>query len=141
MYKIGLRDGSPVSVGRMIEVDGAVDTISTGELLCIINGTANLGSGTQCPDALASETYGKTDAGYPKKVVAMLLTEDMFLEAPVTGTDSVIAALTAGEFISFHSTGVTAGGTSTFCQIVDTLGAKKSGDKILVRFLHNNVKS
>lgn len=141
MYKIALRDGSPVSVGRMIEVDGAADKISTGQLLCIIEGRSYLGSSAQCPDALASEAYGDTGGGYPEKVVAMLLTEDMFLEAPVSGTDSNIAALTAGEFIAFDCETVTAGTTSNFCQIVDTLGAKKSGDKILVRFLHNNVKS
>ena len=68
----------------------------------------------------------------------MLLTPDMYLEAPVSGTDAQIEGLYPGVFVGYNSTGVNAATTSTYCQIIDTLGAKKAGDKILVRFINNN---
>ncbi len=142
MYKIALRDGSPVNAGRMIEVDGSANFAQLGELVCVIEGGAQTVDGRFCPDAIVSEAYGKKEMGYPEKVVVMLLTEDMILEAPVVGSDINIAALSPGKFIAFANTGVLADeAASQYCQIVDTQSAQKSGDKILVRFLHNNVKS
>lgn len=138
MYKIGLRSGAPVSVGHMMEVEGnmAATDISRGQVVCIINGYIYYASEEEnkCPDALVS-SIEKDSEGTPIRGTVMLLTPDMFLEAPVAGTDAQIAGLKNGKYIAFNNTGVDASATSAFCQIIDTLGAKKAGDKILVRFV------
>lgn len=137
MYKIGLRDGSPVSAGRMFEsVVNQVSPVREGDIACIVGCELIYGPGC-CPDALVSQVYTGPDT-QNKRAIAMLLTEDMLLEAPVRGTDTQIATLTAGKFISFDVSNVDASGTSEYCQVMDTLGAKTAGDKILVRFIHNN---
>lgn len=137
MYKIGLRDGSPVSVGRMIEVDGeANSTINTGHAICIVDGVAKPLALGICPDAIASEAYKE---GNKTKIVAMLLTEDMILEVPALVSD--VSNVKVGAFIGCGADNVNDSEGSDFCQIIDTLDFKKSGDKILVRFLHNNVNS
>lgn len=143
MYKIGLRSGSPVSAGHMMEIDGteAYTDVSEGDVVCIVNGVM-MYSPNECPDAIVSSITSRATIGdnnYPEKAVVMLLTPDMFLEAPVSGTEIQISNLSAGRYIGYTSSDVDAGGTSEFCQIIDTLGAKKAGDKILVRFVKKEV--
>ena len=136
MYKIGLRSGAPVSVGHMMEVAGT-DTytdIAPGTLICIVEGMMETAPAGGCPDAVVSSVE-ENSSGVPIRGTVMLLTPDMFLEAPVAGTDAQIAGLKNGNYIAFNDTGVDASETSAFCQIIDTLGAKKAGDKILVRFV------
>lgn len=136
MYKIGLRSGAPVSVGHMLEVEGTVayTAIDPGTLICIVEGVMEEAPAGGCPDAVVSSVE-KDSSGTPIRGTVMLLTPDMFLEAPVAGTDVQIAGLKNGNYIGFNGTGVDASGTSKYCQIIDTLGAKKAGDKILVRFV------
>ena len=136
MYKIGLRSGAPVSVGHMMEVAGTVayTDIAPGTLICIVEGMMENAPTGGCPDAVVSSVE-MNRSGVPIRGTVMLLTPDMFLEAPVAGTDAQIAGLKNGNYIAFNDTGVDASATSAFCQIIDTLGAKKAGDKILVRFV------
>lgn len=142
MYKIGLRDGSPVSAGRMVELKGGeayTNAFKPGQAVCIIEGVLKY-AGVQgsCPDAIVSEVYDDPETLYTDTAICMLLTEDMLLEVPVKGTDAQIEHLEAGIFIGFGDFEVDASGTSEYCQVMDTLGAKTAGDKILVRFIHNN---
>jgi hypothetical protein len=132
MYKIGLRSGAPVSVGHMMEVTYSVAyAVNKGHVICIVEGMAKHAENT-CPDAIVSDMNVKDDEG---TVTVMLLTPDMLLEVPVKGTDVQIAGLQNGAYIKYAQDHVDASGTSYFCQIIDTLGAKKAGDKILVRFV------
>ncbi len=134
MYKIGLRSGAPVNVGHMMEVaySGAY-VVNKGDVVCIVEGMAkHADNDIVCPDAIVSDINVKGDDG---TVTVMLLTPDMFLEVPVEGTDVQIAGLKAGAFIEYGSGKVDASGTSTFCQIIDTMSAKTEGDSILVRFV------
>ena len=144
MYKIGLRDGSPVSAGRMVELKGNeayTGPFNPGDLVCIIEGSLKYVNPNDCPDAVVSETYDNPETQYTDTAICMLLTEDMLLEAPIRGTDEQIEDLYPGEFVGYDSTGVNAAGKSAYCQVIDTLGAKKAGDKILVRFINNNKAS
>ncbi len=140
MYKIGLRDGSPVSAGRMVELKGNgaySGAFKPGDAVCIIEGSLKY-AGDSCPDAIVSEVYDDPKTEYTDTAICMLLTEDMLLEVPVEGADEQIADLAPGKFIKFTAREVDASGTSEYCQVMDTLGAKTEGDKILVRFIHNN---
>lgn len=135
MYKIAMRNGSPVNVGQMIEVDLGSATLEPGYAFCIVDGAAKSLTIGVCPDAIASEVY---DEAGNKKVVAMLLTEDMLLEVPAYVADT--SNVKTGAFIGCAAYSVTDSEQSEYCQIVDTLDFKKSTDKILVRFIHNNKK-
>ena len=131
MYKIGLRSGAPVSAGHMIATTGSV---SAGQLVCILNGTASAATTSSCPDGVVSQVEDN-------EVIVMLIDADMILEAPVSGTDTNIGNLVPGKLIGFDSNGVNAGATSKYCQVVATNSAKTAGDTILVRFVNNNASA
>ena len=126
MFKFALVSGSPVNVGQMVEV-AAGTANARGDVGQITTGSFAF-SASACPGAVVSDIADG-------KAVAMILTPDVVVEAPVSGTDSQIGALKAGAFIKFTQTGVDASATSAFCQIVDTNSAKTAGDKIYVRFV------
>ena len=132
MYKIAMRNGSPVNVGQMIEIDKGSAIAEPGSLICIVDGVAVDMTLGVCPDALVSSVDGD-------KVTAMLLTEDMILEVPIFGES--MTYLKTGALVTGEADSVNIDETGNYCQIVDTLDAKKAGDKILVRFIHNNKKS
>ena len=145
MYKIGLRSGAAVSAGHMMEVEGSIAyrDIEAGDVVCVVGGFASHTEAGQCPDAIVSsvnckavDEYGE----YPTNITVMLLTPDMFLEVPVSGTDAQISGLKNGAFIGFGNSSVKASETSEFCQIIDTLSAKTAGDTILVRFIRKEIE-
>lgn len=129
MYKIALRNGSPVNVGQMIEIDKGAAIAKPGNLICIVAGVAVDLTLGYCPDALVSSVDGD-------KVTAMILTEDMILETTIFGAS--MTHLKTGALVMDDREAVNVDETGSYCQIVDTLDAKKSGDKILVRFIHTN---
>lgn len=130
MYKIALRNGSPVNVGQMMELNFPVGApISTGHLVCIVDGQAKLLTLGDCPDAIVSAVNGDL-------ATVMLLGEDIILETKVTtGGTSAFAALAAGKKYNAEAEGVNIGEEGVYCQVIDTLDAKNMGDKILVRFI------
>ena len=141
MYKIGLRSGSPVSAGQMIQLRGGANVLEVGTIACCVNGWVSNLNGNLCPDVLIGQVGDLDDeTGYAGWATCMLLTEDMILEAPISGTDSQIQNVYAGQLIKFTSNGVDASGSSEYCQVVDTLGAKTAGDPVLVRFINNHQK-
>ena len=131
MYKIAMRNGSPVNVGQMIEIDKGAATATPGNLICIVDGAAVDMTLGYCPDALVSSVNGD-------KVTAMLLTEDMILETTIFGANTYRKT---GALVSAEKDSVNTEQSGLYCQIVDTLDAEKGGDKILVRFIHNNVNT
>lgn len=140
MYKIGLRSGSPVSAGQMIQLPGGANQLEVGTIACCVNGfVANLDM-DQCPDVLIGQAGDLDEYGYAGWATCMLLTDDMILEAPISGSAEQIASVNAGKFIKFTRRGVDASGDSKYCQVVDTLGAKTAGDPVLVRFINNHQK-
>jgi hypothetical protein len=130
MYKIALRNGSPVNVGQMMEMKFPVGApMSPGYLVCIVDGMAETLTLGDCPDAIVSAVNGNL-------ATVMLLGEDIILETEVTaGSSSDFAALAAGKLYNADSDGVNIAEEGIYCQVIDTLDAKKSGDKILVRFI------
>ena len=128
MYEIGLRDGARSNAGR-VSVHGGVSGLKTGQLVALGNdGKIATYANTKAPFAVVSGVIGD-------EITVMQITGDMYMIAPVSGTDAQIAALADGEYIGVTAEGVDAGVTdSTFCRIVSTNGAKTAGDKILVRF-------
>ena len=128
MYKIALRNGSPVNVGQMMELPKST-IMEPGMLVCIVDGQAQQITLGLCPDAIVSAVNGDL-------ATVMLLGEDIILEAEVTtGSSSDFAALAAGKIYNAASEGVSIGEEGVYCQVIDTLDAKKQGDKILVRFI------
>jgi hypothetical protein len=130
MYKIALRNGSPVNVGQMMELNfpkGA--PMSPGYLVCIVDCQAKSLTLGDCPDAIVSAVNGDL-------ATVMLLSEDIILETKVTsgGIDD-FKALAAGKRYDVDAEGVNIGATGIYCQVIDTLDAKNIGDKILVRFI------
>lgn len=140
MYKIGLRSGSPVSAGQMIQLPGGANQLEVGTIACCVDGNVQNTDGDRCPDVLIGQVGDLDEYGYAGWATCMLLTSDMILEAPISGTDQQIAYLNAGKLIKFTRRGVDASGTSEYCQVVDTLGAKTAGDPVLVRFINNHQK-
>ena len=140
MYKIGLRSGSPVSAGQMIQLPGGANQLVVGAIACCVYGRVSNLDGDLCPDVLIGQTGDLDEYGYAGWATCMLLTEDMILEAPISGTDLQIESVQAGKLISFDRYGVSASGSSEYCQVVDTLGAKTAGDPVLVRFINNHQK-
>lgn len=141
MYKIGLRSGSPVSAGQMIQLPGGANQLEVGTIACCVSGNvANLDSADKCPDVLIGQVGDLDEYGYAGWATCMLLTGDMILEAPISGSAEQIASINAGKLIKFTRYGVDASGTSEYCQVVDTLGAKTAGDPVLVRFINNHQK-
>lgn len=126
MYKIALRNGSPTNVGQMMElpING---TVKPGYAVCIVDGQAKALTLGDCPDAIVSAVNGTL-------ATVMLLGEDIILEVDIT-TGTKFTALAAGKFCSAEMDGVNIDGDGDVCQVIDTLGAKKTGDKILVRFI------
>ena len=81
-------------------------------------------------------TLGKAKQGENRAAVA-IITPDMIFETYINADP---ASLKAGEKVTLglnsdsHPVCVTATTTSGVATVVDTLGAKKSGDKIIVKF-------
>ena len=140
MYKIGLRSGSPVSAGQMIQLPGGANQLVVGAIACCVEGRVSNLDGDRCPDVLIGQAGDLDEYGYAGWATCMLLTEDMILEAPISGTDLQIESVHAGKLISFDRYGVSASGSSEYCLVVDTLGAKTAGDPVLVRFINNHQK-
>lgn len=140
MYFIGLRDGSPVNVGRMGGFNGAgALTVDTGTLVSInANGQLAAFAGTAAPFGVVSSSHKGGVAQEGEEIIVMQIASDMYLDAQVSGTDEQIAALKDGAYIKATATGVDASGTSAFCRIVSTNGAKTAGDRVLVRFEYDN---
>ena len=140
MYFIGLRDGSPVSVGRMGEFKGEEDlTVNLGTLVSLDeNGKLTAFAETAAPFGVVSSSHKDGVAQEGEEIIVMQTTGDMYLDATVSGTDEQIAALVDGKYIKATATGVDASDTSDFCRIVSTNGAKTAGDRILVRFEYDN---
>ena len=128
MYKIAMRNGSPVNVGQMIEIDKGSADVYPGYLCCIVDGEATTVTLGVCPDALVSEVNGN-------KLTAMLLTDDMILEAPSDGNPSNYKV---GKKVEAQSDRVNVDALTDFCQIVDVLDAPARGSKILVRITHSS---
>ena len=136
MYFIGLRDGSPISVGRMGGFKASAElTANTGMLIDIdASGRLVAYDGTAAPFGVVSSSHDGGKAKKDEEVTVMQMNSDIYLDAVVSGTDEAIEALKDGAYIKATATGVVAGETSAFCRIVSTNGAKKAGDKVLVRF-------
>lgn len=127
MYKIALRNGSPVNVGQMIELPKS-GTLMPGYAVCIVDGQAQQVTLGLCPDAIVSAVNGDL-------ATVMLLSEDIILETVATGVANDFKALAAGKLCNADVEGVNVSEEGSYCQVIDTLDAKKSGDKILVRFI------
>lgn len=129
MFKIAMRNGSPVNVGQMIELDRGT-SLNPGDMTCIVNGEASYVGLGICPDAIVSQVNGD-------KVTAMLLTEDMIIEGPVLADDPEL--IKVGGFVGIEDSdklNVNVG--SDYIQIIDTLDFKKSGDHVLFRVIHSS---
>ena len=141
LHEISVRDifagyENNEATGQVVAYNGK---LNPGTLICILEGSLKYVTVKDCPDAVICQiTEDNPNTSYTDSAICMLLTPDMYLEAPVSGTDAQIEGLLPGEFVGYTGTSVNAATTSAYCQVIDTFGAKKAGDKILVRFINNN---
>lgn len=140
-FKLSMRDGAPVSVGRsgvfksasaLAVAPGALIGLGDNGKLVSYDPTA---SGATAPYGVvaSSHTDGTAQAG--EEIVVMEITPELYLEAPVAGTDAQIAALVEGAKCGLSTEGVNAAASALdFCRIVALNGAKTAGDRVVIRF-------
>lgn len=134
MFKVAMVANAPVSVGHMIELAaGFPDTLEKGSLCCIVGGATTSAAGN-CPDGVISDIVKVGDAEIH---TVMLLTPDVILAAPISNYST---SKLVGNYVGYTDTGVDMSNSSSWCQIVDSLGAEKDGDTILVRFVKKEVE-
>lgn len=104
-----------------------------GTALVLTNGKLTNAAETDKPLYIAGESAA---ADEKKSIICYPVFENMLFEAPITGTP---VTLKAGTKVTLAINGDFADGVTTYstdgvATVVDTRGAKKSGDKIFVRF-------
>lgn len=138
MFNLVRRDGARENSGHFEAIGhSGISTYKIGQVVALVSGKAVLISGTSNTNV----PYGivaRDEEATGKEVIVLRITDEMEFEAPVFGTP--MTNMVPGMALAISADSGMVIGSSTLAEgkigaiVADPLGAKASGDKIIVRF-------